>query len=67
MSKANLSAARIVSIFEAIEAGQEARSVHQQAEWKEPQAPQDRVGQVKVVMQVEEQHGEGVGLRLVED
>jgi hypothetical protein len=52
---------------DAEKAGEESRSVHQQAERNEPQAPKDRVGKVEVVMEVEEQNGEGIALRLVED
>src|SRR5712671_4095797 len=44
---------------DAEEAGKEARSVDEQTEGNEPNAPEDRVGEVEVVMQVEEQHGEG--------
>jgi hypothetical protein len=52
---------------DAQEARQEARSVYQQPEWKEPQAGEDQIAQVNLVMQVEEKPSESFSLRLVED
>src|SRR5215467_13074068 len=51
---------------DAEKARQEARSVHEQPEWDEPHAPEDSVGQVKLVMQVQGKQGESLALRLVE-
>src|SRR6266513_2496438 len=49
------------------EARDESRSVHEQPERNQPYAPEDCVGEVQDVMELQEQHDEGVVLRLVED
>src|SRR5207237_5134265 len=51
---------------EAQDAGKETRPVHQEAEGEEPQTPKDLIGNDALVMQAQEEHGEGVALRLVE-
>ena len=47
-------------------AWEEAGPVDKEAEWNEPDPPEDGVGQIELVMQIQEQHGERVALRLVE-